>query len=109
MAQVPAAAEVPRMAARGGRTMTTEGRRRKEGTVAGAGRLEGCANERLVASGESLLIVWCPPGILGLWLLQAAVTAATPVASAPAPLRVLQGGCNWIGAAGEAVPPQMVK
>ena len=79
----------------GGRAITTEGRRRKEGAVAGASRLEGRADERLVASGESLLIVRRPPGVLGPLLLQAAATAATPVASTPSPVRVLRGRRWW--------------
>ena len=91
MAQVPAAAEVPRMAARGGRTMTTEGRRRKKGAVAGVGRLVRRAEEPLVAHGKSLLVVRRPLGSLDRLLLQAATATATPGASAPSSLQLLLG------------------
>ena len=87
--------EAPVGRRRDGWTITADGRRRKEGAVAGANQLEGRADERMVASGESLLIVWRPVGILGLLLLQAAATAAMPIASAPSPLRVLRGRRWW--------------
>ena len=63
MAQVPAAAEGPIGRRRGGRAITTEGQRRKEGAIDGAGRLVRRADEPLVARGKSMLVVRRPPRV----------------------------------------------